>query len=248
MLEPFVISENSSLYEALKKINENKKKFLIVTEGNNEVLGTLTDGDIRRGIIRFESLYNSICDVYNKMYAYVNDNDSFSKIIDIFKDSSIDFLPIVNSRKQLVNIISKKNMHNILLQNLQYTPNSDFLCMEDSALEYEIYQRPWGIYKTTIMNELYQAKIIIVNPHESLSYQKHLQREEHWLIISGKGLVQLEDSVFDATKGMHVFIPKGCKHRVSNTSSKCLIISEVQLGAYFGEDDIIRYNDLYGRK
>ena len=81
-----------------------------------------------------------------------------------------------------------------------------------------------------------------------LSLQSHNNREEHWIVIHGTGRVQLDDSFLSVICGSSVFIPKGCKHRVINTDDQTnLIITEVQIGDYLGEDDIVRYDDAYGR-
>lgn len=81
-----------------------------------------------------------------------------------------------------------------------------------------------------------------------MSLQSHNHREEYWIVVHGIGIVQLDASFFPVTCGSSVFIPKGCKHKLTNTDKKeNLIITEVQIGDYFGEDDIIRYEDIYGR-
>lgn len=98
------------------------------------------------------------------------------------------------------------------------------------------------------MNEYFQSKIISVNPKSQLSLQSHDHREEHWIVAHGKGTVQLDNSIVDVRCGSSIYIPRGCKHRLTNTDEKGnLIITEVQIGDYFGEDDIHRYEDNYGR-
>ena len=98
------------------------------------------------------------------------------------------------------------------------------------------------------MNDYYQSKIICVYPKEQLSLQSHDRREEHWIIAHGTGIVQIGKSYIDAKCGDSIFIPRGCKHRLMNTDEKeSLVITEVQIGDYFGEDDIHRYEDIYGR-
>ena len=98
------------------------------------------------------------------------------------------------------------------------------------------------------MNEHFQSKVITVFPGKRLSLQAHKRREEHWIIAHGTGTVQIDDSVIECGSGDSFFIPKGAKHRLSNTSeTENLIITEVQLGDYFGEDDIERFEDDFGR-
>ena len=85
-------------------------------------------------------------------------------------------------------------------------------------------------------------------PKQALSLQSHERREEYWIIVNGTGLIQLGESIHPVVPGGTFFIPKGCKHRLTNTSeTETLILTEVQLGDYFGEDDIYRYDDHYGR-
>ena len=116
------------------------------------------------------------------------------------------------------------------------------------VVDTEIFPRPWGFYKTTVLNDYYQSKVISVKPGGQLSLQSHNHREEHWIVVHGTGEVRLDESVLQVHTGSSVFIPKGAKHRLKNLDEKeNLIISEVQIGDYLGEDDIIRYEDIYGR-
>ena len=98
------------------------------------------------------------------------------------------------------------------------------------------------------MNDCYQSKIICVKSGGQLSLQSHNHREEHWIVVHGTGIVQLDQSIVSVSCGSSIFIPKGAKHRLTNTDKNdSLIITEVQIGDYLGEDDIIRYEDRYGR-
>ena len=139
-------------------------------------------------------------------------------------------------------------MHALLLQNIHADLNYDFFSLDTGVIDHEIFQRPWGFYKTTVLNDFYQSKIISVKPGGQLSLQSHNRREEHWIVVHGTGLVQIDESVFNVTCGSSVFIPKGARHRLTNTSAtESLVVTEVQIGDYLGEDDIIRYEDIYGR-
>ena len=174
--------------------------------------------------------------------------DSFETVTDLFKDEAIKFLPIVDSQGRLENIITKSQMHALLLQDIHADLTYDFQSLDTGVVDHEIFQRPWGFYKTTVLNDYYQGKVISVKPEAQLSLQSHEHREEHWIIVHGTGIVQLDDSQVHVSCGSNVFIPKGCRHRVTNTDKKeNLIITEVQIGDYLGEDDIIRYEDIYGR-
>ena len=178
----------------------------------------------------------------------ISTDDGFEKVIDLFKNQSIKFLPIVDNDGKLINLITKNQMHALLLQDIQADLEFDFSTLDTGVVDHEIFQRPWGYYKTTVLNDYFQAKIISVKPGAQLSLQSHDHREEHWIVVHGTGTVQLDNSVLSVSCGSTIFIPLGCKHRLTNTDEKeSLIITEVQIGDYFGEDDIIRYEDVYGR-
>jgi mannose-1-phosphate guanylyltransferase/mannose-6-phosphate isomerase len=148
----------------------------------------------------------------------------------------------------VINIITKQQFHILLLEDLDFDLRKSFFHLHRKSLEHEIYNRPWGFYKSTIYTDYAQAKIITVFPNEELSYQEHKKREEHWVIVKGTGKVRLGESLLDVYPGKYIYIPKGCKHQIINTSkTENLIFTEVQLGEYFGEDDIIRYSDKYNR-
>lgn len=246
--ENYLIKEEDTLLVALKKIDQNNKGFLIVLNQTNIVVGTLTDGDTRRSFINGATTASKVKDIYQKKFTKISTSDGIEKVIELFKSPKIDFLPIIEMNGELKNIITKTNMHTLLLEDPNFNLGYDFLGLDDSLLDHEIYNRPWGLYKTTFLNNYSRSKIIMVNPKGILSLQEHKRREEHWVIINGEGRVTLGDSVKNVHAGDFIYIPKGCKHRLENPSgSEYLMVAEVQLGDYFGEDDIIRYEDIYGR-
>lgn len=247
-LQSFMIEQDKMVLEALKKIDQNKKGFLIVIGDNEFVVGVLTDGDIRRAFINGVSINESIDGIYIKKFKSLKPADGIAGAIELLKNEAIKFLPVIDDGGKLLNIITKSQMHALLLQDKHADLTFDFLSLDESIVDYEIYQRPWGFYKTTVMNDYFQSKVICVNPKSQLSLQSHNHREEHWIVAHGIGMVQVDQSVIDVKCGSSIFIPKGCKHRLINTDEKeSLIITEVQIGDYFGEDDIYRYEDIYGR-
>jgi mannose-6-phosphate isomerase len=107
--------------------------------------------------------------------------------------------------------------------------------------------RPWGEY--TVLDDAagYKVKRIEVRPGKRLSLQRHARRSEHWFVVHGEGEVTLADRVEKVSAGSAVDIPAGTAHRVANTGAAPLVFVEVQHGTYFGEDDIVRLDDDYGR-
>ena len=246
--EKYAVSAQESMLDALVKIDANKQGFVIVINQQDCVQGVLTDGDVRRAIIKGATYGDAVEEIYTKNAKILRITDGFEAVTELFKNESIKFLPIVDEQGKLVNLITKSQMHALLLQDIHADLTYDFFSLDTSVVDHEIYQRPWGYYKTTVLNDYFQAKIISVRPGGQLSLQSHNHREEHWIVVHGTGTVQLDSSIKPVSCGSTIFIPLGCKHRLTNTDEReSLIITEVQIGNYFGEDDIIRYEDVYGR-
>lgn len=111
----------------------------------------------------------------------------------------------------------------------------------------KVYERPWGTYQTINFTEKSQTKIITVKPKGQLSLQKHFKRAEHWVVVTGKPTITVDDSVKEYSVGEHIFIPKESVHRLENFTDSDIQIIEVQVGDYLGEDDIVRLEDIYKR-
>lgn len=109
-------------------------------------------------------------------------------------------------------------------------------------------ERPWGSYTVLAEGETFKVKTITVHPAQRLSYQTHARRSEHWFVVEGEGVVTLDGDQTDVRRGDSVDIPLGTAHRVQNTGRAELVFVEVQHGDYFGEDDIVRLDDDYGRQ
>ncbi|MES2767715.1 MAG: mannose-1-phosphate guanylyltransferase/mannose-6-phosphate isomerase [Bdellovibrionota bacterium] len=107
--------------------------------------------------------------------------------------------------------------------------------------------RNWGEFEVLRDGNNFKSKIIKVDPGQRLSYQSHVKRAEHWILIKGVAEVTLDDQIYNLKSGEHIFIPKGAKHRISNKTDELVEFIEIQVGEYFGEDDIHRYSDDYGR-
>jgi mannose-1-phosphate guanylyltransferase/mannose-1-phosphate guanylyltransferase/mannose-6-phosphate isomerase len=108
-------------------------------------------------------------------------------------------------------------------------------------------ERPWGRFEILLDTPVFKSKLITVWPGQRLSYQSHNHRREHWIIVEGEGEFTLNGEIRAVKSGDYLFIPLGAKHRIANNSQAKLEFVEVQQGTYFGEDDIIRYDDDYGR-
>jgi mannose-1-phosphate guanylyltransferase/mannose-6-phosphate isomerase len=117
----------------------------------------------------------------------------------------------------------------------------------ETELHREVY-RPWGKYDGVDKGERFQVKRITVKPGQSTSMQMHHHRAEHWIIVSGVASITCGDETFLCTENQSAFIPQGSKHRIANPGKLPMEMIEVQTGSYLGEDDIVRYEDNYGRR
>jgi mannose-1-phosphate guanylyltransferase/mannose-6-phosphate isomerase len=116
----------------------------------------------------------------------------------------------------------------------------------EASLHTLVY-RPWGSYESLATGPGFQVKRIRVRPGASLSLQMHHKRAEHWVVIAGLATVTCDERVFDLQENESTFIPLGSKHRLQNKTSEWVELIEVQTGSYLGEDDIVRFDDVYGR-
>jgi mannose-1-phosphate guanylyltransferase/mannose-6-phosphate isomerase len=107
--------------------------------------------------------------------------------------------------------------------------------------------RPWGWFETLVLSDRFQVKRIVVHPGASLSLQSHVHRSEHWIVVAGTAKVTVNEDVRLLSENQSIYIPLGAIHRMENPGKVPMILIEVQTGVYLGEDDIIRYDDVYAR-
>ncbi len=126
--------------------------------------------------------------------------------------------------------------------------------MTDSALQNKpdahasSADTPWGRWEVLLDESSCKVKKITVLPGQRLSYQKHFKRQEHWMVVEGVAKVTLNDQEHIVKTGEYMDIPQEAAHRIANESDKVMVFIEIQRGTYFGEDDIVRLQDDYGRE
>jgi mannose-1-phosphate guanylyltransferase/mannose-6-phosphate isomerase len=132
-----------------------------------------------------------------------------------------------------------------LLESVAKAPNPKTSVV---ASEHPFEYRPWGRFEILRDTDAFKSKVIHVNPGQQLSYQSHAKRAEHWVITKGAPEVTLNDVIHRLKAGESIYIPTGAKHRIRNPHASDVVeFVEVQVGSYFGEDDIVRYQDDYQR-
>jgi mannose-1-phosphate guanylyltransferase/mannose-6-phosphate isomerase len=112
---------------------------------------------------------------------------------------------------------------------------------------HRVVRRPWGSYDSLESGDRFQVKRLVVKPGAALSLQMHHHRAEHWIVVKGVAEVTCDDKVFLLAENQSTYLPLGSKHRLRNPGKVPVELIEVQSGSYLGEDDIVRFDDVYGR-
>ncbi len=170
-----------------------------------------------------------------------NNNFVFSQTERIITFVDVNNLIVVDTPDGI--LISERGSTQNVRKIVEKLSVSQAKLVEESTFE----ERPWGKFEILRDSEHFKSKVIQVWANSQISYQSHAKRAEHWIITKGSGEVVLNDEVIPLKAGSHIFIPVGAKHRIRNNTAEILEFVEVQLGSYFGEDDIVRYQDDYKR-
>tara|TARA_B100000212_G_scaffold45845_1_gene29585 strand:+ start:50 stop:1294 length:1245 start_codon:yes stop_codon:yes gene_type:complete len=199
--------------------------------------------------LRFPHMYSIIMDILseenlNQLYFYPN-KDKFSKLEDISFDKA--FVES-NEKNYITNLdagwTDLGSWHSLV--KLQKNPEHGLTLYIEG--KHPRTEKPWGYFEVLLETEFSKVKILSINPNQMLSMQMHRYRSETWYITQGKATVTIGNKVVDLFPGESISIDANEKHRVQNFGNEVVEIIEVQSGSYFGEDDIIRFEDIYGRK
>ncbi len=183
------------------------------------------DGNAAEGDAIFASSTNS----------YVNSPDILTALI------GVDNLVVVTTRDAVL-VASKDRSEDVKKLVAQLTA-----AKRSEASEHMRNYRPWGAYERIDLGGRYQVKRITVNPGSKLSLQSHFHRAEHWIVVKGTARVTVDETVKVLSENQSIYIPLGAVHRMENPGRIPLELIEVQSGSYLGEDDIVRYEDVYNR-
>ena len=140
-------------------------------------------------------------------------------------------------------LVSDKKSTNKIKKIVQHLNENNY---SESKFNKKMY-RPWGNYTSIDLGHNWQVKKLEIKPYASLSLQMHHHRSEHWVIVSGLAKVEIDNQISFLSKNQSIYVPLGAKHRLTNPNKEQLILIEVQSGSYLGEDDIVRFEDNYGR-
>ena len=173
--------------------------------------------------------------------AYQTTNCYVSSPSKLVATMGVDNLIIVNSSDALL-ITSSEQAHNV--KNVINILNASG---RKEAVSNQKVHRPWGWFDSIELGDNYQVKRLHVNPGEKLSLQMHHKRAEHWVVVKGTATATVGEEVLSVGTGESIYIPITVKHALENRTEESLDIIEVQTGTYLGEDDIVRFSDIYGR-
>lgn len=198
--------------------------------GSWDVLWQISDKDKAGNVVRGEVFVDNVSDSYlhaeKRLLAVVG----LSNVV-VIETSDAVLVADKNNCQDIKNIVG-------LLKGSQ---------REEAHTHHRVH-RPWGFYEALNKSDRYHVKHIVVKPGAKLSLQMHQHRSEHWVIIKGKALVTRGEEEFELSENESIYIPANVKHRIENKADHLLHFIEVQTGSYFGEDDIVRFDDIYGRK
>ena len=223
------VPSDSIDYAIMEKLTDKDLRCIPVDMGWSDVGSWEAVADI--GVedvdnkVEVNSRGNFVCSHLDKTYCFVGMEDM------ILVDTQDALLISDKAQTQKVKDVVEKVK---LLQN-------------ELTVSHKFEERPWGYFEVLRDAEQFKSKIIRVDGGQQLSYQMHNKREEHWLILRGKGEVVLNDKVVSVETGDYIHVPLKAKHRIRNTGAEPIEFIEIQLGEYFGEDDIVRFEDDYNR-
>ena len=199
--------------------------------------------------IKNQEMYSLMYDLLpaselSQIYFYP-DKNKFSKLTNISFDKAF-----VESNKQNLVATLEAGWTDLgswhSLSNLQKEPEHGLTLYSEG--DYSRTEKPWGYFEVLLESESSKVKILSVDPGQKLSLQMHEHRSETWYVTQGIATVTKGNTTFNLQPGESVEIDQKERHRVQNSGNEVLEIIEIQTGTYFGEDDIIRFEDIYGRK
>ena len=183
------------------------------------------DGNYTEGKVVLENTKNSYLRSENRLIVGIDLKD----------------LIVIETRDAI--LISEKNSSQKVKNIVNHLKKNN---MPEGTTHSKVY-RPWGHYISVVEANRWQLKLIMVKPEAKLSLQMHHHRSEHWVVVSGTAKVEVDNTLKILSENQSIYIPLGSKHRLSNPGKIPLTLIEVQSGSYVGEDDIVRFEDSYGR-
>ena len=234
-LEVFKNSPNTSIDYALMEHTDNASVVPMSAEwsdlGGWKELYDSQQKDVEGNVISGDVIQ------FNTKNSYINSSDKLVTTI------GIEDLNIINTPDVLLIADKNRTDSNDIKNLVLHLEKSN---RKEKDINRKVY-RPWGWYDSLEQGSGFQVKRISVSPGCSISLQRHFHRSEHWVIVKGEGRITVDTDTFDLKENQSVYIPKEAIHRLENIRNTPVEIIEVQYGSYLGEDDIERFDDIFGR-
>jgi mannose-1-phosphate guanylyltransferase len=229
-------------------LNENIYRYMKKRSFDNEVLSN----NIKYNLdIKMISLLSDWSDLgtWNSLIKFLvnydtnkNTRDKYKEINYSNKSNSIKFHSF--KKNKIFSLLFNDYIFHGIYDELQ---NINILSIKKAIKEREYFRKPWGSYLVMYASKKYKLKLLKIKPSQSISLQYHKKRNENWIILKGRGLVEISNKSNIVEMGNQVSIPSGVSHRIRNIDKNDLVIYEIQTGMSFDEKDIIRIEDKYGR-
>lgn len=248
-----LVSSGETLFAALERLHARPEKAVIIVDAAGRLAGILDEAGLRGALLTAGRLDATLRTLDLPQDPAVHVDTPFDEVVRITLAACAALVPVLDDRDRVINAFTREQLHHLLAGDLPWDPRCDFTILAAGASlaagdRPDAVTRPWGFYRSLLTTAFTQAKILSVAPGQELSLQKHFRREEYWTVVRGQGIFRLDDDRYTVRRGFTVHIPREAVHWIRNThSSEALILIEVQVGDYFGEDDIFRLSDRYHR-
>lgn len=242
-----LVSSGETLYDALERLHARPEKAVVIVDTVGRLAGVLDEAGLRAALLSAGTLDAPLSSLDLPRDPSVHVDTPFDEVVRTTLAAAATLVPVLDDHDRVVNAFTREHLHHLLAGDLPWDPRVDFTAIGGGERP-DAVTRPWGFYRSLLTTAFTQAKILSVAPGQELSLQKHFHREEYWTVVRGEGIFRLDDDRFTVRRGFTVHIPREAVHWIRNThQSEALILVEVQVGDYFGEDDIVRLSDKYHR-
>jgi mannose-1-phosphate guanylyltransferase/mannose-6-phosphate isomerase len=242
-----LVSSGETLHDALERLHTRPEKAVIVVDAVGRLEGVLDEAGLRGALLATGRLDARLSNLELPRDCAIHVDTPFDEVVGNTLATGAALVPVLDDRERVINAFTREQLHQWLAEDLPWDPRSDFTA-RGAGERPDAVTRPWGFYRSLLTTAFTQAKILSVAPGQELSLQKHFHREEYWTVVRGEGSFRLDDDRYTVRRGFTIHIPREAVHWIRNThASEALILVEVQVGDYFGEDDIVRLSDKYHR-
>ena len=234
------VESDCALSGLLEVFERESRRYALVVNGQRRLIGIVTEGDVRRYLIAGGRLSSKVSVVMTTNFVSVSAPADRGLVKEAFDASEVDILPVVNSSGQPLALVSREDFWGSIVSGDSQRITEGYV---SPIVPFSVVTRKWGYFFSIHKSDVCHSKILYLAPRASISLQYHHQREEHWVIISGRAEIICGDERIKAGPGDYIKIDVGVVHKLINSGEDELMVHELQLGSYFGDDDIVRLSE-----